>query len=159
MFPFCRECADYDEAIRLTPQECGDYFMQILHRQKPAGFQAYVRDAGIILSGGCFQGHDSMNCRAGRSSFWINWKGEMSPCFALQQKPVSLTDYRFAEAWKQIGERISSVRLSEKCSSCRWQRLCMNCAGRACSETGHPDGTPTYLCTMMEHIKKGFHEA
>lgn len=159
MFPFCRGCADYDETIRLTPQECANFSMQTLHRQRPAGFQAYVRDAGIILSGGCLPGHDGMICRAGRSSFWINWKGELSPCFALQQDPIALSGCSFATVWEQIGAWINGVHLSEQCSSCKWQQLCMSCAGRALCETGHPDGTPTYLCAMMEHIKKGFHEA
>lgn len=159
MFPFCRERAGYDEAIRLTPQECADFSMQTLYRQRPAGFQAYVRDAGIILSGGRFPEHDGMTCRAGRSSFWINWKGGLSPCFALQQEPVLLSEHSFAAAWKQVSAQVTGIHLSDKCSSCAWQQLCISCAGRACSETGRTDGTPEYLCTMMEHIKKGFHEA
>ena len=159
MFPFCRERAEYDETVRLTPEECADYYMQTLYRQKPSGFQAYLRDAGVILSGGCFPGHDCMICRAGTSSFWINWKGNLSPCFAMQQDVISLAEHSFTEAWELLGERITQVRLSDKCSNCAWQQLCPSCAGRALSETGRADGTPEYLCSFMEYIKKGFHKA
>lgn len=158
MFPFCRERADYDEAVRLTPEECASFYMQALYRQNPSGFQAYLRDAGVILSGGCFPGHDQMICRAGTSSFWINWKGELSPCFAMQRGAIPLAEHSFSEAWEMIGERISKVRLSGKCSSCVWQKTCPSCAGRALCETGSVGGTPEYLCSVMECIKKGFHE-
>ena len=158
MFPFCRERADYDPLVRLTPEECADYYMQTLYRQNPSGFRAYVRDAGVILSGGCFPGHDRLICRAGTSSFWINWKGELSPCFAMQTAGVPLDEYGFSDAWAILGERIAQVRLSAACSSCSWQKTCPACAGRAFCETGSADGTPAYLCRFMEHIKKGFHE-
>lgn len=158
MFPFCRERADYDETIRLAPKECADFYMQTLYRQNPAGFGAYLSDAGMILNGGCFSGHDRITCRAGTSSFWINWKGELSPCFAMQGNAILLTEHGFSDAWELLGERIADVRLSGNCSSCDWQKLCPSCAGRALCETGDADGTPDYLCAFMEHIKKGFHK-
>ncbi|MDD7176434.1 MAG: radical SAM protein [Lachnospiraceae bacterium] len=158
MFPFCREQKAYDETVRLTPQECADHYMQAMYRQNPAGFQSYVRDAGAVLNGVRFAGHEGMICRAGISSFWINWKGKLSPCFAMQTDEISLETHRFLDAWQLLGERVASVRLSDSCIHCQWQKVCPSCAGRALCETGRADGTPEYLCSFMECIKKGFHE-
>lgn len=158
MFPFCREQVEDERSVRLSPEECADYYMQAMYRQNPKGFQSYLRDAGWILNGGCIPGHDRMICRAGKSSFWINWRGALSPCFAMQEDAISLEEYGFAGAWELLGERIAQVHLSKDCSSCEWQRTCPACAGRACCETGSADGTPGYLCRFMEQIKKGFHE-
>lgn len=157
MFPMCRNKDKFDDAIRLSPEECADYHLRAMQHEMPGAQRDFLRDAGMIWQGARFPGHDRISCRAGRSSFWIDWRGFLSPCFALQEEKLNIWEMHFAAAWEQLLARTSAVRLSERCCSCRWQRVCLSCAGRAACETGSPDGTPEYLCQFMDAIKKGFH--
>lgn len=93
---------------------------------------------------------EPMRCRAGKTSFWINWKGEMSPC-GMMVKPIV---YPFRDgllpAWKLLREESKKILLPGKCSSCNKKELCPVCAASVSAETGIFDQTPEYLCRMTE---------
>lgn len=154
MFPFHREQGDYEQSNRLSPEECAETYLKILKKEKPSGYRRYKELCRMCKKGKIFPNHDTMVCRAGRSSFWINWKGEMSPCFALENKNVNVFDTGFKEAWKRNKEYVKNIKLSAKCVSCEKQELCIACAGRAFCETGNSVETPKYICEFMENIIK-----
>ena len=41
-----------------------------------------------------------MACRAGKSSFVVNWQGEIRSCVVLDKPSIPLRDVEFEEAWK-----------------------------------------------------------
>ncbi len=96
-------------------------------------------------------GDRHMHCRSGVSAFWINWKGEVSGCCVADDDVHSLERESFADAWKAISRYTKEVRISEKCSICRYLGICPVCAAGACCETGAVDGTPEYLCEFSRH--------
>lgn len=152
MFPFHREKGEYEQKNRLSPEMCAKTYLKILKKEKPLGYEKYQRLCQMCREGEKFPNHEMMTCRAGKSSFWINWKGEMSPCFALEGQKVDVSKIGFRRSWERIREYVNNVKLSEKCISCEKQELCISCAGRAFSETGSIAGTPTYICKYMDWI-------
>lgn len=102
---------------------------------------------------------EPMRCRAGRTSFWINWKGEMTPC-GMMVEPVT---YPFRDgiqpAWEQLRKDTEQILLAAGCGSCRMKDMCPVCAASAYAETGRFDKVPEYLCRMtrakIEHTISG----
>ena len=98
---------------------------------------------------------EPMRCRAGRTSFWINWKGEMTPCGMM----VTPAAYPFRDglmpAWMELREKTEKILLPVGCRQCRMKDLCPVCAASVYTETGGFDEVPQYLCHMtrakLEH--------
>lgn len=91
-----------------------------------------------------------MSCLAGKSSFTINWQGEMRPCVILSKPAVSVFEVGFEAAWNYIVEETDKILLSSKCSACTMRPLCRTCAACALLETGSYEATPDYMCRYTE---------
>ena len=95
-------------------------------------------------------GCDNITCRAGNSTFWVNWKGEMLPCGLMVEPKIDLKTTNFEKGWEFIKEEVSKIKMSSKCATCNKREYCYVCAAAASSETGSFDGTPDYLCELTE---------
>ena len=93
-------------------------------------------------------------CRAGRSTFWIDWRGNMLPCGMFGNKGVSLNDHSVEEAWSIIREETKKIHLPVKCRTCAVSPICNICAAVALTETGRFDGVPEYVCEMTEETAR-----
>ena len=93
-----------------------------------------------------------LTCRAGRSGFWINWKGELLPCGMFEEPKINLLTHPFDDAWSYIVEKSSEIRSCEECRSCAKQKLCMSCSASCLSETGSFTERPDYLCRMTDEL-------
>ena len=91
-----------------------------------------------------------MACRAGKSSFVVNWQGEMRSCVVLDKPSIPLRDVEFEKAWKFTKKETESLRISARCSSCKLRKVCNTCVAAAIAETGKADGVPEYLCRYTE---------
>lgn len=91
-----------------------------------------------------------MACRAGKSSFVVNWQGEMRSCVVLDKPSIPLRNVEFEEAWKFTKKETESLRISARCSSCKLRKVCNTCVAAAIAETGKADGVPEYLCRYTE---------
>ncbi|WP_122638485.1 radical SAM protein [Romboutsia sp. Marseille-P6047] len=98
---------------------------------------------------------NTMACRAGKSSFWISWDGKMQ-CCGMMNYPASypFKNMNFKDAWKQIVKEVDSIRTSIKCLNCSKKFMCISCPAMAVTETGKLDGTPNYVCEMMNEVLK-----
>lgn len=85
-----------------------------------------------------------INCRAGLSTFWVTWKGEMTPCGMMSGPNIPISD--FAEVWKKICEEREKIFLPKECSSCSLRKKCDMCAAVSLAETGKSDKVPLYAC-------------
>ncbi len=94
-----------------------------------------------------------VRCRAGKTSMWINKKGEMSPC-GIIDKSFDIRTLGFSEAWKQVKEYTDSITLPIKCQTCKYRHFCNVCAAVCYTETGSFSGVPEYVCKFSEETAK-----
>lgn len=97
---------------------------------------------------------EPLRCRAGRTAFWVNWKGEMSAC-GMMTIP---TAYPFRDglkaAWEQVREGTQKLHMPPKCVSCKRRKVCAVCGASTYTETGGFDEAPEYVCRMTEGVIK-----
>lgn len=149
MYPASRERDHlFEEKSRLTPEEAAAARVKIMEkRQGKEKFPDFARQ--FLQQGEAEPGEyvtGEVKCRAGRSSFMVNWQGMMRPCVMLSDPEEPVFDTGFAKAWKRITERFGKVRLSAECSACTMREVCQTCAACALLESGRFDGVPEYMC-------------
>lgn len=149
MYPASRERDHlFEEKSRLTPEEAAAARVKIMEkRQGKEKFPDFARQ--FLQQGEAEPGEyatEEVKCRAGRSSFMVNWQGMMRPCVMLSDPEEPVFDTGFAKAWKRITERFGKVRLSAECSTCTMREVCQTCAACALLESGRFDGVPEYMC-------------
>lgn len=97
-----------------------------------------------------------MQCQAGKSSFTINWQGQMRPCVMLPEPSLPVLEIGFAEAWRQLCQQTDQIFLNSKCASCEWQEICQTCAACALHESGSIEGVPEYMCAYTRAQLEGY---
>ena len=97
---------------------------------------------------------DGVKCRAGSSSFWMTWDGEMRPCGMMPGPTAYPLKDGFDVAWEEIRKATSAIRQSAKCTACPKAEICGTCAAVCVSETGSFDGVPEYMCQRTDEILK-----
>lgn len=103
------------------------------------------------LDSECAETGDGVRCRAGRSSFWITWEGNLLPCGMLpggSEKNVFEGD--FAELWECVKDETGRIRLPAECAGCRLKDTCRACASMVMTESGSFDKVPCYRCQMTK---------
>ena len=168
MFPPIRR----DEALvgcndRFTACQAADYSVQWDKlRLEPEQFRqrAQAMKQGMALPSedeDC-QGTpgEGVMCRAGRSAFWINWQGGMTPCGMMTQPIFSVPEMGFARAWEETKAATEKIRLPGECAGCRLKEVCHACAAMCVTETGRFDVKPEYVCRMThETVRRTIEEA
>lgn len=91
---------------------------------------------------------DTMHCRGGSTTFWVDWDGKMLPCGQMVEPAFDVLQLGFAEAWSKTRAAAASIRLPAQCSHCDIRNICHPCAAMCYCETGSFDGTPEYVCRM-----------
>lgn len=168
MFPPIRR----DEALvgcndRFTACQAADYSVQWDKlRLEPEQFRqrAQAMKQGMALPSedeDC-QGTpgEGVMCRAGRSAFWINWQGGMTPCGMMTQPIFSVPEMGFDRAWEETKAATEKIRLPGECAGCRLKEVCHACAAMCVTETGRFDVKPEYVCRMThETVRRTIEEA
>lgn len=93
-------------------------------------------------------------CRAGRSSFIVNWQGNMRPCVMMTEPEIPVFEDGFKSSWEKIVQSTEKIRLSPKCNVCRLREVCQTCAACAFLESGSYDGVPDYMCRYTKETLK-----
>ena len=163
MFPPIRR----DEALvgcndRFTACQAADYSVQWDRlRLEPEQFRqrAQAMKQGMALPSedeDC-QGTpgEGVMCRAGRSAFWINWQGGMTPCGMMTQPLFSVPELGFAQAWERTRAATERIRLPGACAGCRLKEVCHACAAMCVTEPGRLDVRPEYVCRMAHEALDG----
>ncbi len=75
-----------------------------------------------------------VRCRAGKTSIWINKKGEMSLC-GIIDKAFDINVLGFSEDWKEVKEYTLSITLPIKCQTCKYRHFYNVCATVCYTET------------------------
>ena len=99
-----------------------------------------------------------MTCRAGNSSAWISWKGELINCGMYGSVVSSLEGRSFREAWKEMYERTAAIRYRPACARCPNAPLCHICIAMTYNECGGKEGRPEYMCRMNQEASRLYRE-
>lgn len=142
-----RYAVEWDR-MRLTPEQFALRARQICAGSFPEELDACAGAPG-----------EGIGCRAGRSTFWINWLGDMTPCGMMSFPAVSVPELGFVQAWARTMEATAQIRLPAACSSCGQRELCHLCAAMSVTETGEFDKRPDYLCRMTHEMVRLMEES
>lgn len=93
-------------------------------------------------------------CRAGKSAYWVNYKGDMTCCGMLSDDRFNLTRMSFSDCWSQVRSDASEIRLPAECRSCKYKSYCNVCAAVCKTETGCFDKKPDYVCRLSESLNR-----
>ncbi len=96
---------------------------------------------------------EGVRCRAGTSSFWLNYQGMMSMC-GMIDKGFDVKTLGFAVAWEKVREFTAKVTLPKDCSNCKYRHFCNICAAVSYTETGDFSKRPDYSCQMCEEVAR-----
>lgn len=154
MFPSSRkEVCQFKQEARLSPEQAAEGFLKIWRAEHTEEeFQAFAKAmaAHEEAENGDACEREELPCRAGRSSFWVTWKGIMTPCVFMDQPGVPVFETGFSQAWEQIKEERKQLFLPAECSKCGKRKFCTVCGACAYTETGSFDKKPEYMCALTE---------
>ncbi|MBQ6266136.1 MAG: radical SAM protein [Clostridia bacterium] len=132
---------------QLSAEEYADRTQRIL-----AGV-AYERDRDCPEHLEC----DGIRCRAGSTSAWIDWRGNMSFCGMVPASADNNVLSRgFDACWEETKRQAAAVRMPLQCKKCEYQHLCNLCAASQLCETGGFDAPPPYICEISAHVPAAF---
>lgn len=147
---------------RFTPEEAAQW--QLKRYRLQYGEEKYKTFAEGICKGlinpmgldeSCYDPVDGkVRCRAGSAAFWITWDGYMTPCGMMPDPKSDVVENGFEKSWEKVIADTEKICLSGVCSECKNKGICHSCAAMAMAETGEFGKIPTYLCRMMEAMKK-----
>lgn len=95
---------------------------------------------------------DGLQCRAGKSAFWVTWDGRMTPCGMVNEPAVFPFGQGFADAWQSLRAQTAALHLPPECAGCDAKHYCHTCAAMCYTETGRYDCKPQYRCDLMRAV-------
>lgn len=152
--PIRRDTAMVGENDRFSAEEAAKYSvmwdrMRFSEEQFRARAEAMRRGISVSENTDC-EGTpgEGIMCRAGRSAFWINWQGIMTPCGMMTEPVASVKKLGFSAAWEATKAATAEIRLPGECAACGYKHACHACAAMCVTETGHFNVKPEYVCRM-----------
>lgn len=121
----CHDSSDYAEQIEA-----------VLSDMNPE-----KRDADAEPPGGLL-------CTAGVSSFWVNWRGGLTPCGMLQNPIKSLKECSFDRAWNFLRQETKKISTAKKCFNCRFRAVCKSCGAASYAENRDFSSPSRYHCEL-----------
>ena len=159
MFPPMRRDLE-DEDSRFSPEQSASIYMRKLRCMlEPQAYCQTLRNAASksdIVTDNDWGGHEEfMRCRAGRSTFWVNWEGNMTACgmldFPLIVKPFVDP---FHDCWSRLTRSVRTTPVLNGCAGCDKRHICNPCVAMIYGETGTVDQKAPYMCQLAEHVLK-----
>lgn len=152
----CNHCRDI-QRIRVSPYEAAEAVFTWNKYRHDAHYLQKLKELDYLLEKGePLPDGGGLNCRAAKSSCWINWKGEMTPCCMMETPFVKLSSSPTNEAWKTIVREGETLPPHTECNDCKLRIICDTCYAAANHEK-EANGNLDYLCQMAEakrHIIK-----
>ena len=154
MFPCTRTTCGKERNIpvhRLSADEAASAELTYYQYEKGGQFNAFQEKMHqqLVASEPNTSGK-GLDCRAGSSSCWINWKGEMTPCVAMEKPAISLKESSIRDAWNYIVTSCYALPKHDECAHCKLRPVCNICYAAGEHEKS-VSGNLSYLCQMAEH--------
>lgn len=156
MFPAARKgICEFNKEARLSPERAAEGFLKIRRDElsdeqfmELAQYMSRCYREGVDFQGECPK--EPLSCRAGRSSFWVTWKGIMTPCVFMDKPGIPVFEKGFKESWEFVKEERDKMFLPTECTKCGKRKFCIVCGACAYTETGSFEKKPEYMCAMTE---------
>ncbi len=150
LFPPVRKPEEEKRDTRMTPEEAAAARLECFYRNHPGVPPEIIAKNSLekLKEPPMISQLPGLNCRAGKSGFWMNWKGEMLPCGMFTAPKISLLDHSFAECWKFIVSESNKFVRCADCDVCELRQICTPCGAISLTETGSVSKKPEYLCRM-----------
>ena len=97
---------------------------------------------------------EQMQCRAGSSGCWVNYKGKMNACGMFSVGDYDVLDGGFQTCWEKVKRSAEAIKTPAECVECSYKNLCPMCAAVCKSETGEFNKTSDYVCEFSKASKK-----
>lgn len=159
MFPPMRRDRETEDS-RFTPEQSAHMYMRKLHCiMDPQGYCQMLQRNTIpdeSQSDSDWGSHQEfMRCRAGRSTFWVNWEGTMTACGMLDF-PMTVYPFErpFRECWSSLTECVRTTPVLRGCAGCDKRHICNPCVAMIYGETGTVDQRAPYMCQLADYIIK-----
>lgn len=88
-------------------------------------------------------------CRGYRMSFWVSWDGNMRFCSFMNEPDISVREYTFSEAWKQLVEYEERLQWPVPCRTCEIRHICRRCIGMLAAFSGSVDRVDEGYCKRI----------
>lgn len=159
MFPPLRRDKEESDS-RFTPEESAAvYLRKLRYMMQPEEYRQFLRRNETQLES---SDHDDwgnheefMSCRAGRSTFWVNWEGNMTACgmvdFPMKTQPFQEA---FRDSWSKLTDRVRNTPVLKGCAECSKRDICKPCVAMIYGETGSVDKKSPYMCQLTDCILK-----
>lgn len=159
--PIRRDKNSIGKNERFTPQDAAIHTIKAEIDKN--GIDAFCKNASMIdnelkmgiedIEKGIYKDGKVMPCRAGSSSFWINWQGKMTAC-GMMDEPIATYPFEegFEISWEKIVEKIKSTKVLKECCNCKYMKVCKPCVAMCVAETGDMNKKPKYICEMNKVI-------
>ena len=144
---------------RLSPEDSARYsvewdYLRFTEEEFESRAKA-IRDLIAVDEKECAVDMESgVKCRAGSTSFWMTWDGEMRPCGMMPGPTAYPMEVGFDAAWETIREETKKILMPSKCNTCSKKEICGVCAAVTVAETGKFDQVPCYMCERTDAIAK-----
>ncbi|MGN1007510.1 MAG: hypothetical protein ACI4PV_01075, partial [Butyricicoccus sp.] len=102
--------------------------------------------------------NERIRCRAGSSTFWVTWDGQMRPCGMMTAPTADIGALGFDSAWQAIRAAREQIFLPPACSTCADKNVCDQCAAICFAETGAFIGVPEYMCARTRALQAAIRE-
>lgn len=94
-------------------------------------------------------------CGGGRSSFVIDWKGNVLPCNRLTIVSASALEEGFRAAWARVNQRVNGWPRVPECRGCAYSSVCKKCPA-AMLEYAPAGKQPLALCERVKsYVRSG----
>jgi len=97
----------------------------------------------------------AMYCMATKNSYFVNWKGQLTPCALFVTHFTEPLETGFKAAWDQLRNKVNDIPAPAACGDCEKRAFCSICPARCYLETGAYDKTAEYFCSIAE-LRKAF---
>jgi radical SAM protein with 4Fe4S-binding SPASM domain len=137
---------------RLTPEEICSHTVRDMDQY----------DCGEVDTGRMEENYrrlPPMFCSAGKSSFFIGWKGDMIPCPLFTGSWPQPLETGFSKAWEEVRQETGSIPGAEECRDCSSRVFCPVCPPRLKLETGSYKGRSDYICSLARQRERLYGEA
>ena len=157
MFPPLRACEFGDcAAHRLTPEEAGK--IRWSYDEFRFDEEKLRERAEKLLSSQSIQDDNEcqelpterIRCRAGSTTFWMTWKGDMRPCGMMTTPSMNVPENGFTNAWNFIHAEREKIMLPAECTACGKSTICELCPAACYAENGDYTVVPRYLCGKLD---------
>ena len=92
-----------------------------------------------------------MKCGGGRSSFAVDWKGNMTFCNSLEAVKCNPLEEGFQNAWKKLNQEALRWPISSECEGCAYRSVCFSCAAYEYQFAG-PGKQPLTVCEWTKYL-------